>query len=43
LTVIEVENNRFNGIVIAAETSDKNVFFGQQDLFRNKQAEVCLQ
>jgi len=32
--VIEVENNSFNGIVIAAETKDRNVFFGQKDLFR---------
>ena len=27
--VIEVENNPFVGIVISAETEDKNVFFGQ--------------
>ena len=33
-TVIEVENNTFNGIVIAAETKDRNVFFGQKDLFK---------
>jgi len=42
--VIEVENNTFNGIVIAAETKDRNVFFGQKDLFKpinNK--EICLQ
>lgn len=26
-TVIEVENNPFVGIVISAETEDKNVFF----------------
>ena len=32
--VIEVENNTFNGIVIAAETQDRNVFFGQMDLFK---------
>ena len=32
--VIEVENNTFNGIVVAAETRDKNVFFGRQDLFK---------
>ena len=32
--VIEVENNTFNGIVIAAETKDRNVFFGRQDLFK---------
>ncbi|GHT73026.1 hypothetical protein AGMMS50262_03380 [Bacteroidia bacterium] len=40
--VIEVENNPYNGVVIAAETNDRNVFFWQRDLFRNKQAEVCL-
>ena len=33
-TVIEVENNTFNGIVVAAETRDRNVFFGRQDLFK---------
>ncbi len=33
-TVIEVENNPFVGIVISAETADKNVFFGQEDLFK---------
>jgi len=32
--VIEVENNTFNGIVVAAETRDRNVFFGRQDLFK---------
>lgn len=32
--VIEVENNTFNGIVIAAETSDRNVFFGRKDRFK---------
>jgi hypothetical protein len=32
---IEVENNTFNGIVIAAETKDRNVFFGTKDLFRS--------
>ncbi|MDR2139451.1 MAG: transcriptional regulator, partial [Tannerella sp.] len=33
-TVIEVENNTFNGIVIAAETKDRDVFFGTKDLFQ---------
>ena len=32
--VIEVEKNTFNGIVIAAETKDRNVFFGRKDLFK---------
>jgi hypothetical protein len=32
--VIEVEHNIFNGIVIAAETKDRNVFFGKKDLFK---------
>jgi hypothetical protein len=32
--VIEVENNTFNGIVVAAETKDRNVFFGQMNLFK---------
>jgi predicted AlkP superfamily phosphohydrolase/phosphomutase len=42
--VVEVENNTFNGIVVAAETKDRNVFFGQKDLFRTTiNREVCLQ
>lgn len=41
-TVIEVENNPFVGIVISAETEDKNVFFGQEDLFKPQTEEVCL-
>lgn len=41
-TVIEVENNPFVGIVISAETEDKNVFFGQEDLFKSLTEEVCL-
>jgi hypothetical protein len=32
--VIEVGNNTFNGIVITAETEDRNIFFGQKDLFK---------
>ena len=44
-TVIEVKNNTFNGIVIAAETRNRNVFFGQKDLFKTKinKRELCLQ
>ena len=43
--VIEVENNTFNGIVIAAETKDRNVFFGRKDLFKTivNNKEICLQ
>ena len=42
--VIEVENNTFNGVVIAAETKDRNVFFGRKDLFKTlNNREVCLQ
>jgi len=42
--VIEVENNSFNGIVIAAETKDRNVFFGQKELFKTTNTkELCLQ
>jgi hypothetical protein len=41
--VIEVENNTFNGIVIAAETNDRNVFFGRKELFKTiKNNETCL-
>jgi hypothetical protein len=43
-TVIEVDSNPFNGIVIAAETKDRNVFFGTKDLFQiPENAERCLQ
>ncbi|MDR1416757.1 MAG: transcriptional regulator [Prevotellaceae bacterium] len=43
-TVIDVENNTFNGVVIAAETKDRNVFFGTKDLFQiPKNAKLCLQ
>ncbi|MES5169436.1 transcriptional regulator [Prevotella melaninogenica] len=38
--VIEVEQNQFVGVVISAETSDGNVFFGYEDLF--KADEVCM-
>ena len=41
-TVIEVESNPFVGIVISAETEDKNVFFGQKDLFKPRTDSVCL-
>jgi hypothetical protein len=43
--VVDVENNTFNGIVIAAETQDRNVFFGQKDLFKTSvnHLETCLQ
>lgn len=40
-TVIEVENNPFVGIVISAETEDKNVFFGQQELFILRTVSFC--
>ena len=41
-TVIQVENNPFVGIVISAETEDRNVFFGREDLFKLAKEEVCL-
>jgi len=42
--VIEIEKNTFNGIVVAAETKDRNVFFGRIDLFKTiKNREICLQ
>ena len=41
-TVIEVENNPFVGVVISAETSDRDVFFGQKDLFKLQTEEICL-
>ena len=41
-TIIQVENNPFVGIVISAETEDRNVFFGREDLFKPTKEEVCL-
>ncbi len=41
-TVIEVENNPFVGIVISAETEDKDVYFGQQELFKSQNKKECL-
>lgn len=38
--VIEVENNPFVGIVISAETEDKDVYFGQADLLKPQTEEV---
>lgn len=32
--IIEVENNSFVGIVVSAETSDGNVFFGVENSFK---------
>lgn len=32
-TIIQVEDNPFVGIVISAETEDKNVFFGRAEMF----------
>ena len=39
-TVIMVENNPFVGIDISAETEDKDVFFGQEDLFKPQNTSV---
>ena len=41
-TIIQVENNPFVGIVISAETEDRNVFFDREDLFKPAKEEVCL-
>lgn len=40
--VIEVENNPFVGVVVSVETEDKDVFFGQEELFKPQMEEVCL-
>ncbi len=42
-TVIMVENNPFVGIVISAETEDKDVFFGQEDLFKPQNTSVEIE
>ena len=41
-TVIEVEDNPFIGTVISAETEDKDVYFGKDDLLKQQTEEVCL-
>lgn len=41
--IIEVEQNPFVGIVIAAKTDDGNVFFEKEYLFKAVSEEVCLQ
>lgn len=41
-TVIQVEDNPFVGIVISAETEDRNVFFGREEMFKQTKEEVCL-
>ena len=41
-TVIEVEDSPFVGTVISAETEDKDVYFGQEDLFKLQTEEICL-
>lgn len=40
--IIEVEQNPYVGVVISAETSDGNVFFGYQDLFKTTVLLHCL-
>ena len=40
--VVEVEDNPFVGVVVAAETEDGDVFFGRKDLFKSRREEVCL-
>ena len=40
-TIIQVENNPFVGIVISAETEDRNVFFGREDLFKPAKVSVA--
>lgn len=43
-TVIEVEDNPFIGIVISAETEDKDVFFGKEDYLNSiKHQQLKLQ
>jgi hypothetical protein len=40
--VIDIEHNSFVGIVISAETQDKNVFFGREDMFKPQNEEICM-
>ena len=43
-TIIQVEQNPFVGIVISAETENKDVFFRKADMFKPlKKENVCLQ
>ena len=42
ITGTVIEDNPFIGTVISAETEDKDVFFGKEDLFKPQTEEVCL-
>lgn len=35
--VIEVDNNRFNGVVVSAKTTDGVIYFGQEKFFQKIQ------
>lgn len=39
--IIKIEENHFIGLVISAETEDKNIFFGKADLFKFQDVKVC--
>ncbi len=42
-TVIEIENNHFNGIVISIKIDDGCIFFGPKKYFKSLQEEPCMQ
>lgn len=39
--VIEVKENSFIGLVIAAKTSDGRIFFGRIDMFKSQDQVTC--
>lgn len=41
--VIKEEKNSFVGIVISAETEDKNIFFGREYMFKSYTDSACSQ
>ena len=34
-TIVDIENNRFNGIVISIKLDDGRIFFGQERFFQS--------
>ena len=42
-TIIEIEDNPYVGIVLIVQTTDGDVFFERECLFKSVSEELCLQ
>ena len=42
-TIIEIEDNPYVGIVLIVQTTDGDVFFEREGLFKSVSEELCLQ